>query len=153
MLPEYPADLLWNGRQPDQHFDPTELLYYRVKEFDPQGKVGIEQIRCPDMSVNRGTLCQPQHALYARFPRYLQYKVAQFQVSDIPEQTVADNDQVFSFKIAHDPTPKSEETDENFAHCEIRSFQDEERKKRIAKTAVKLYQMKLRSAMTPAILP
>jgi hypothetical protein len=151
--PDYPAELLWNGRSPDQNFGPNELLYFRVKEFDPQGKVGIEYIQCPDTSVNRGTLSQPKHVLYARIPRYLQYKVAQFQVSDIPEQTVADDGKVFDFRIVHDPTLESEQTDENFAHSEIRCFQDNERKKRVAGTACKRYRMKLRTAMIPVSIP
>jgi hypothetical protein len=148
--PDYPSELLWNGREPNQNFAPDEFLYYRVKDFDLQGKVSPEYIQCPDMSVNRGTCSQPIHVLYAKLPRYLHYKVAQFQVSDIPSQTTSDDGQVLDFRIVHDPTVQSEDTDENFSHSEIRGFRGGERRIKIPSTARKQYQMRLRSAMIAA---
>src|SRR5215469_9455340 len=82
--PEYPRELLCNGRDPDQVFTPDENLYYRVENFDIQGKVPVEQIRCPDTSVNRGKYSQPKHVLYAQIPKYLGHKVAVLKVREIP---------------------------------------------------------------------
>jgi hypothetical protein len=151
--PEYPIELLWNGREPDQIFDPNEYLYSRVKEFDIQGKVGIEHIQCPDTSVNRGKFSRPEHVLYARLPKYIHYRVVGFRVSEIPAQAVSDDEQVFDFRIAHDPTLPSENTDENYAHSEIRGFKGIERKKRIPATACKRYRMRLRQVMMPIPIP
>jgi hypothetical protein len=121
--PEYPTELLWNGRLPDQNFTPDELLYYRVPKFDDRGKVSVQDVTpVPNMSVNRGKYSLPQHVLFARFPMYLGQQVAQFQVADIPPTLTSGTGEVFTFGIVHDPVRPPEEPNENYAHSEIRAF-------------------------------
>jgi hypothetical protein len=150
---EYPNDLLWNGRQLDQVFRPEELLYYRVKEFDVQGKVNVDEIRCPDMSVNRGNYSRPEHVLYSRLPRFIAFKVAQFQVGEIPDQIRTGDNRIIAFRIEHDPTVLSSTLDENYAHSEIRAFDGAERKKSVSEVVLKQYRMRLRRVMVPASIP
>jgi hypothetical protein len=151
---EYPNELLWNGRSIEPEFLPEELLYYRVKDFDVQGKVNVDEIHCPNMSVNRGKYSRPQHVLYARMPMFLHYKVAQFQVQEIPPDLTTGEGRTIDFRIEHDPTRKSDTTDENYAHSEIRAFDGVTRKKNISSQVVlKEYRMRLRRVMVAAPVP
>jgi hypothetical protein len=149
LAPNYPVELLCNGRIADQNFSPEELLYFRCTDFDIQGKVNVDEIRCPDTSVNRGSLSRPEYVLYARLPKYSEYKVAQFRVDEIPSHVLKDDGQRVDFQIAHDPTQKTGSQDDNYAHCEIRAFEGGLRRKNVASTAAKKYRMKLRNAMVP----
>ena len=152
MPPEYPNELLWGGREIDRVFLPEELLYYRVKEFDVQGKVNVDEIKCPDTSVNRGKYSQPKHVLYASIPKFLQYKVASFRVTEIPDQLETGDRRTIIFRIEHDPTPKSDKNEENYAHSEIRAFENGERVKRASSVVEKKYRMRLRQVMVPVEL-
>lgn len=123
-LPNYPAELLWNGRQATQDFEPDEALYYRVPKFDERGRVSPQDVTpCPDTSVNRSKYqgCRPEHVLYARFPQFLGHRVAQFLVRDIPPVLVSGNNEQVRFSIVHDPVKPPEEQYENYAHSEIRA--------------------------------
>jgi hypothetical protein len=149
-IPDYPPELLWNGRSPDQDFQPDELLYYRVPAFDEQGKVSAIDVLCPDTSVNRSKYSRPEHVLYARLPKFLDWKVAEFRVSDIPaivEHPDPKDARKFNFRIFHDPI---KEPDENYAHCEIRAFHDKGRKKRLPSLVEKLFRQILSERMKPA---
>ena len=134
-------------------FTREEPLYYRVKEFDIQGKVNVDEIRCPDTSVNRGKYSQPKHVLYASLPKFLRHSVAQFQVGQIPPQLRTGDDRTIDFRIEHDPTTQSATTDENYAHSEVRAFDGGERKNRLSQFVAKHYRMKLRQVMVPAPMP
>jgi hypothetical protein len=154
-MPEYCTELLWRGRQIDQSFDLAELLFYRVKGFDPQGLVNVDDILFPNTSVNRGKFSRPEHALCLRYPAFADWKVAQFKVSEIPGDIIEPvNDTVFTFRIFHDPTLKTEKEDENYAHSEVRVFVGEVRKKNVASSHVqKTYRMELRRVMQSSPLP
>jgi hypothetical protein len=151
--PKYPQELLWKGRQLDPAFQSDELLYYRVEGFDVQGKVNVDEIRAPDTSVNRGKYSRPEHVLYASLPKYLNFKVAQFQVREIPKELHTGDGRAITFRVEHDPTIKTNEVDENYAHSEIRAFEGNERKKNISQSVLKQYRIKLRNVMAPAELP
>jgi len=156
--PSYPSELLWNGRQVDQDFDLDELLYYRVENFDERGKVSaIDSILCPDTSFNRSKYSKPEHVLYAQLPRFLKWKVARIAVRDVPP-TLRHPDpkdaREFQFKVVHEPVRRNPplDPDENYAHCEIQTFHNLERKKRVPGLVAKLYSQTLAELMVPAPL-
>ena len=129
-LPSYCSELLWNGRASDQDFAPDEILFHRVQQFDDRGRISaVDGLpRCPNTSVNRSKYSEARHALCGQKGRFLGWKVAQFYVRDIPPTLTNPNDgSSFEFKVMHDPAPMP---DENFAHCEIRAFQNLNQKKR-----------------------
>ncbi len=153
-IPDDCTKLLWNGRQPDQNFDrPDELLYYRVKEFDELGKVSPFDIKCPDTSVNWQRYSDPEHVFCARFPKYLGYKVAQLTVSEA-QQTLAHpgDGRRFEFKVEHAPVKPPIEPDENYAHCEIRTFHNQQQwtKKKLPGLIDKMFRQILADLMKPA---
>jgi hypothetical protein len=154
-MPKYCADLLWRERQLDQDFDPEELLFYRIQGFDSQGLANVDDILFPNTSVNRGKFSRPEHALCFRYPKFANWKVAQFKVGEIPEDIIEPvNHTVFKFRIFHDPTLKTEAEDENYAHSEIRAFVNEVRKKNVSSSHVqKTYRMELRRVMQIAPIP
>jgi hypothetical protein len=131
-IPRYPSELLWNGRQPDQVFDPDESLFYRVNEVDHRGKVGsVDVILCPNTSVNRGKYSKPVHVLYAQLPKFLAWKVMEFRVRQIPLELEHPDRRVFRFELVHDPVRPPIEPDENYAHSEIRAFHQGQPSKRL----------------------
>jgi len=147
--PNYPAELLWNGRQADQHFEPDEPLYFRVPAF-VQGKVSPQDVTpCPDTSVNRSRYAgsRPEHVLFARFPKYLKDEVAQFRVGDIPPMLLTGDNEKITFSIVHDPTGPPEEQNENYAHSEIRAFIGGQRTKKISSKIKREYRQILTDAM------
>jgi hypothetical protein len=147
-IPSYPADLLWNGRAPDQNFDLDELLFYRVPEVDDIGKIGsIDVIFCPNTSVNRGKYSKPVYSLYARMPKFLDWRVMEFRVGDIPDELEHPDKRRFQFRIAHDPVKPPEELDENYAHAEIRAWHKDERPKRLPGLVEKEYRQILADIM------
>jgi hypothetical protein len=149
LIPEYPRELLWHGRGPDQNFEPDEPLYYRVEKFDGRGKVSVLDVHCPDMSVNRGKYSQPEHVLYAKLPQFLGHRVARFYVRDIPGQVRSGDGRDFRFAIVHEPIRPPEELDENYAHSEIHAFLGGERKKRVSNLVSKEFRQILSERMTP----
>lgn len=153
--PDYPDELLWNGRGVDPVFDPTELLYFRVKSVDERGKVSGIDIPCPDTSVNRGKYSQPEYVLYARLPLYLDYKVMQFLVRDIPTTVISGDGRPFEFRIVHDPltVKPPEDLDENYAHSEIRVFLKGTRGKNIPEKVRKVFRQTLSERMILVPLP
>jgi hypothetical protein len=154
-MPEYPKELLWNGRSIEPVFEPDELLFYRVQGFDPEGMVNVDDILFPNTSINRGRFSLPQHVLWSRYPKYTHWKVAQFRVQDIPEKVEQPNStRVFNFKAVHDPLIKTDLDAENYAHTEIQGFENGERKKNISNALVaKDFRMRLRRMMYEVSVP
>jgi len=146
---EYPEELLWKGRVPDQSFDPEELLYFRTPGFNESGHVDAAHIRFPDTSVNRGKYSSPQSVLFAKIPQFLNYQVAKFQVRDIPANVRSGDARVFDISIVHDPVKPPEE-EENYAHSEIRCFHQGVRRSRIPPAAEKYVREIIGMAMKPA---
>jgi hypothetical protein len=152
--PEYPSELLWNGRLPDQNFAPDELLYYRVPKFDDRGKVSVQDVApCPDTSVNRGKYSRPEHVLFARYPLYLRQQVAQFHVSDIPEYLLSGIGERIRFVIEHDPVRPPEEQYENYSHSEIRAFNGTVRAKKVSPKVQKEFRQIISELMKPVPRP
>jgi len=150
------SKLLWNDRLPDQLFDTTELLYFRVEKFDELGKVSPFDIRCPDTSVNRQKYSEPGHVLCAKFPKFVGHKVAQLQVCDIPSPIVhpePKDGREFQFKVVHVPVRPPVEPDENYAHCEIQAFHKQQRwgKPKMPGLIDKIFRQKLAEVMKPAV--
>jgi hypothetical protein len=151
--PNYPPELLWNGRQPDQTFGLDEALYYRVPAFDERGRVSPQDVTpCPDTSVNRSKYSQPEHVLYARFPRFLGHRVVQFRVRDIPPTLVSGDNEQLSFLIVHDPVMPPVEENENYAHSEIRAFLNGERTVKITNKVKREYRQILADAMNRELI-
>ena len=130
-IPNYPQELLWNGRAPDQKFASDELLFYRAKEVDGQGKIGSVDVMCPNTSVNRGRYSKPIHVLYARLPQFLQWHVMEMRVDEVPPELQHPDGRKFQFTLVHDPVKPPVEPDENYAHTEIRAFHNQQPSKRL----------------------
>jgi hypothetical protein len=148
-IPNYPEELLWNGRQPDQTFDANEFLFYRVTALDERGKVGSVDVMCPNTSVNRGKYSRPIHVLYARLPRFLNWRVVEFRVGEIPGELEHPDGRKFQFKIVHDPVQPPIEPDENYAHSEIRAVHNQQPSKRLPGLVDKLFRQLLADCMRP----
>ena len=132
-----PEEIHWRDRSPDQAFAPDEVLYYRVPAFNERGQVDAAHIRFPDTSVNRGKYSAPEHLLLANFPKFVEQKVARFVVRDIPPHVSSgDRKRIFGIRLEHDPI-RPPQGEENYAHCEIRCFEDGARRNRIPAAAEK----------------
>jgi hypothetical protein len=112
------------GQQPvaDPHFDADEDLFRR---FSPgnfaHGRIALDAINLPDMSVNRSKYSVPSDALYADGVDYAGYGwgVAAFAVGDVPA-SLKEGAEQFDFKVAHAPLPN------NFSHSEVRAYRGSE---------------------------
>jgi hypothetical protein len=148
--PDYPAELLWNGRGIDDVFSPEEFLYYRVQDFNELGKVNVSEVRFPDTSVNRGKYSSPEHVLFAQWPRFVNSKVAQMQVKDIPANKRSGDGTQFDVKVVHNPVKPPEEEDENYAHSEICCFVGTQKRKNVPDLVRKFVRQKIADSMRPA---
>lgn len=147
-----PQDLYWSGRVPDQVFLPDELLYFRVPGFNEHGNVDAAHIPFPDTSVNRSKYSSPEHLLLVRYPQFIDQKVAQFFVRDIPSSAVSgDKKRTFDIKIVHDPVRPPEELEENYAHSEIQSFDGPARCAKLSRAAEKYVREILGRSMNRAL--
>jgi hypothetical protein len=144
-------DLLWAGREPDPTFLPNEQLFLRVPQFNQNGSVDAAHVRFPDTSVNRGKYSEPEHLLMACGGRFKDDKVAVFYVRDIPNETATGDGRRIDIRIAHDPVRPPEEAEENYAHSEIRSFENGVRCSSISKPAAKFVRIWMAERMTRAL--
>lgn len=151
--PDYPQELLWKGRNPDQSFQVDELLYFRTPAFNESGHVDGNWIPFPDTSVNRGKYSSPRSVLFARYPKFLNQKVAEFAVGDIPKSVTTGDGRIFDIRIEHDPVKPPQELFENYSHCEIRCFQNNTRSTRVSDAAKKFVREVLGAKMKPAPEP
>lgn len=142
----YPKELLWNGREPDQVFEPTEELYYRVEPHVDKATLA-SQIRCPNTSVNRGKYSKPVHVLYAQYPKFIEWKVYELRVEEIPPKLENGNKKIIEFRIVHDPLKASPGCDENYAHSEIHASSGGLRKKNLPSTVDKAFREMLSFSM------
>lgn len=120
---DYIARVHRNGRADDQHFEPDELLYHRVR---PDSKVGgrstpLDILPFKDdtgPSVNRGKYSRPYDVLErdcCEGHDRSQYEVLTFRVADVPKEIVLGDqtDRVFQFRLKHAPRECC------FAHSEV----------------------------------
>lgn len=111
------------GRPVDMNFDDNENLYNRFKkEFLTEGKFLPTGIKFPDWSVNREKYSEPEDVL---FPDFLEWGIAQFKVSDVPDTLTSAGDNKFDFKVEHAPV------EENYSHSEVRSYKNEQHNRKI----------------------
>jgi hypothetical protein len=111
-----PERLLRRGRVVDEHFDSSERLYHRCQlQHINSGRLLPQAIRFPNFSVNRSKYSQPEDVL---LPCYRDWKIAAFEVIDIPEPQSTDKNTEYSWRVKHDPL------DTNYAHSEVRTFKN-----------------------------
>ncbi len=131
-----PDRFLVNGRSPVEEFEPNEPLYFRFdpKHFSDENWLPVAAIRFPDFSVNRGEFSEPADVL---FPYWTDWGVAEFQVQAIPLSLVSGDGREFEFKIKHDPIDINHpyynhphQQFENYAHSEVRVFENGEHLKK-----------------------
>lgn len=130
---DIPEHFYINNREPVDHFEPNESLYFRFnqEQFSEQNSLPVAAIRFPDFSVNRGEFSEPSDVL---IPHWLDWGVAEFKVQAIPSPLHPEDERdqrEFHFIVKHDPiSPQhryfNEPTQgfENYAHSEIRTFVD-----------------------------
>jgi hypothetical protein len=126
-IPDYPEELLINGRGLDETFEPDELLFYRAPNLDERGKIGSVDVICPNTSVNRGKYSKPIHVLYCSFPKFINWFVLELHVRDVPTELQSGDGKRFQFILVHVPVTHP---DENYAHAEIRALVDQQPKKK-----------------------
>ena len=120
-----------------------------MKEFDVQGKVNVDGIRCPDMSVNRGnysgqnTFCTPV------FLALLPSRSLNFRLGKFPTRYVRETIESLLFELSMIRQFYPVHLDETYAHSEIRAFDGAERKKSVSEVVLKQYRMRLRRVMVP----
>lgn len=120
-MADRPENLLCNGRHPDQDFPSSEALY---RLFLPtqmvEGQFVAAAFRVPDMSVYRSRFCTDHEAKFDRPDD----GVLQFKVSEIPLVLKSGDDKEYEIKPVHNPVGPNDIYPENYAHAEIRAFED-----------------------------
>lgn len=106
--------MLQAGRPPVPHFPLGESLYlrYGIEEF-VDGQLALGAIRFPEMSVNRGSLSEPEDALFSEDRRYDGLGVVAFKVADVPGRIDQENGPAYVFFLRHAPL------EDNYSHSEI----------------------------------
>jgi hypothetical protein len=100
-------------------FDAGESLYLRYGREDfVGGQLALGAIRFPKMSVNRGSLSEPEDALFAEDGKYNGLGVVEFRVSDIPRRVAQERGPSYVFFMRHVPYS------DNYSHSEIWSDQE-----------------------------
>jgi hypothetical protein len=117
-----------SGREADQVFEPGELLYIRFADVDGDGRPAGADIRCPDLSVNREKYSNAEDVLAAEYPKFKDFGYGSFRVDQIPKVILDGLKVEIAQRVEHDPTQPPRTPDENYSHCEIRSYKDEIRK-------------------------
>src|SRR5690349_3120390 len=101
-------------RQIVPHFDSEERLYLRYfREHFVDGQLATGGIRFPRTSVTRGSLSEPEDALFSEDGRYNGLGVVEFRVSDIPERITQEQGPTYVFFVRHVPLH------DNYSHSEI----------------------------------
>jgi len=147
-----PARFRVNGRPTIKDFELDESLYFRFssEHFPDENRLPVAAIRFPDFSVNAGSLSQPTDVL---IPHWVDFGIAVFTVSVIPSPIKSDDkhdEREFSFKACHDPIDEAHpaypsQLFENYAHTEIRTFLEGNRKDP-PKSVKKKFRLKLSDA-------
>ncbi|MTJ22697.1 hypothetical protein FJR06_15770 [Dolichospermum sp. UHCC 0352] len=121
----------------DMSFDENEKLYNRCQKEHINGERLLPTgIKFPDWSVNREKYSDPEDVLV---PNFFDWGIAQFKVSDVPEQIESPGNIKYDFRVEHDPT------EDNYAHSEVRTYKDGNHSKKLEvnKTVKKLFRQML----------
>ncbi len=139
-----------NGRLPVEHFEPDELLYFRFSSihFTDESRLPVAAIKFPDFSVNRGKFSQPTDVL---IPHWEGWGIAEFEVQAIPLTLNSGDGREFEFKVKHDPIDdkhpyytQPNQQFENYAHSEVRVFENGEHlKRKLTDSVKKQFRMKM----------
>ncbi len=91
---------------------------------DPRAQGGfVLNFRVPDTSVNRTEPDgEPEDVLLVEYPKFKDWGIVSFAVSDIPSRLCRDAGKPINFHVEHDPE------DCNYYHSEIRAFHDDGRR-------------------------
>ena len=81
-------------------------------------QLAVGSIRFPRQSVNRGSLSEPEDALFSEEGAYDGFGVVELKVGDIPARIEQENGPPYLFSMQHVPL------DHNYAHSEIWSDQE-----------------------------
>jgi hypothetical protein len=103
-------------------FDGTEALYlrYGLEDFDGEC-LAVTAISFPCMSVNRGTLSEPEDLLFSQTGAWNGLGAIEFLVADIPAEVTQAQGPAYQFYMRHVPDP------DNYSHSEIWSVQASDR--------------------------
>lgn len=162
---EIPPRFLINNRPLDENFEEDESLYIRfsASEYNVTGtnRLPVGAIKFPDCSVNRGKYSQPSDVL---IPNWIFHGIAEIKVKDIPKTLKSEdkNARQFEFKVEHDPIDinhkyYSKQLFENYAHSEIRVYENGIHQKKdeskLPKTINKRYRTLISERAIIEILP
>ncbi|MEZ6099960.1 MAG: hypothetical protein R3E01_13410 [Pirellulaceae bacterium] len=121
-MSDLPAAMQTRGRQPDDVFQPDELLYRRVPPIhweDWDEDIELDAIELPDMSVVRSKYAHPE---WVRFEgttyKFSNWGVVGFRVDSIPPELQHLGVYRYTFDVRHDPKKQ------NFPHSEVRAYED-----------------------------
>lgn len=116
-MPEVPERLRTPGRHPVPHFELDELLFRRSPpKFISQGRIEIDSIPLPDMSVNRSKFSEPGDLLIC--DDFIGWAVIGFTVGSIPPSILDQGVFEYTFRPIHKPVRN------NYSHSEVQVFLD-----------------------------
>jgi hypothetical protein len=144
-LAEIPERLRRLGRPVDPNFSAAEKLFRRIPprlDHIVDGKLLPPAIKFPDFSVNREKYSQPADVLLGVDPdgairTYPDHGIAAFEVGDVPLELKANDGEVYTFKVLHEPL------DENYSHSEVRTYVDGNRSQRVPQTIKSIFRSTL----------
>jgi hypothetical protein len=113
----YPERLWTGNRLVNPNFEPDEFLYRRFnsRNVAPNGKILPTAFKFPGCSVNRSLYSKPDDVLLHDHPKYKNWGIAQFTVSQASISGSCPKGD-YSFQVFHVPTP------DNYSHSEIECF-------------------------------
>jgi len=79
-------------------------MRYGCEDF-LDGQLALAAIRFPRTSVNRGSLSEPEDALFAEDGKYNGLGVVEFKVWDIPSSIAQEQGPTYVFFMRHVPYP------------------------------------------------
>jgi hypothetical protein len=99
-------------------FAGAEALYlrYGLEDFDGEC-LAVTAIKFPCMSVNRGTLSEPEDVLFSQTGALNGLGAVECLVADIPAEVTQAQGPAYQFYVRHVPDP------DNYSHSEIWSVQ------------------------------
>jgi len=133
-------------RQIDPDFRDDEKLFIRVNPAYQPAELDtalLNNIRFPAFSVNRGKYSVALDLL--SFPQHIGWNVGAFSVSDVPKSVPASNEPGaanYLFSCVHCPE------NGNYAHAEVRSYNESGEHKKPSNTAKLDFRERLRQRVT-----
>jgi hypothetical protein len=105
-------------KPPIPEFDPDEYLYRRTKPgVWKKGKLSLDAIELPELSVNRSSLGPAEWVLLTE-ERFSTWGIAKFKVRDIPTPMTHLGIDAYDFRPVHDPDKN------NYPHSVVRVWKN-----------------------------